>query len=273
MEDFIYAGRKKESSEKTHGFMDGDFESPFSVETGDHYHYEPAARDNDFEEQEAAEDKNEKDESGQKKAHDTTVEGEGITYKTSDVADILGIESQDVRNYCQQFSDFLNIDRTVGGQRRFTKENIDRLAAILNIKNANGYTIEQTRAALATEEGQILVARDEPEKLKKLMEWTIAQMGEVVEQIVTAKVSEALSAQTTLLLESKEEKENKQQQLEVLTTKLTELNDANAQLISTVEQLQTDSKEKDEKIESLIKLNNEILNETKRKKKGLFFRK
>lgn len=198
------------------------------------------------------------------------VVGEGISYRTREVAEELGISEQEVRNYSQYFSEFLDIDKTASGHRRFSRDNIEKLASILQLKRNNGYTIEQTKAALATEEGEIMVAKDEPERLKKLMEWTLGQM----QDIVKAEVSTALKEQSEALnllgtnaeqarLEQKEEDQKViselQEQVETSTEAIKRMSDKMDQLI----------KEKDAKIQELMAQNEEL----QKKKRGFFFRR
>lgn len=198
-----------------------------------------------------------------------TVEGDHIYYHTKDVAKLLHLKPQDIRNICKDFSEFLDIETLPSGHRRYTLSDVNKIRSILELKSNNRYTTEQTKAALATEEGQIMIAHDEPERLKKLMEWTLEQMQLIVEE----KVSEAISKQTEFLLESKEEKtllieenEKKQQTIDELNNKL----DA---LTTKMEKLLKDNGDKDEKLERLMEKNEEILRETQKKKRGLFFRK
>lgn len=198
-----------------------------------------------------------------------TVEGDHIYYHTKDVAKLLHLKPQDIRNICKDFSEFLNIETLPSGHRRFTLSDVNKIRSILELKSNNRYTTEQTKAALATEEGQIMIAHDEPERLKKLMEWTLEQMQLIVE----TKVDEAISKQTSLLLESKEEKtllieenEKKQKTIDELSNKLDSLT-------SQMDKLLKDNGDKDEKLEQLMAKNEEILRETQKKKRGLFFRK
>lgn len=195
----------------------------------------------------------------------TDVIGEGIYYRTREVAEELGISEQDVRNYSQHFSEFLDIDKTASGHRRFTRENIDQLASILELKHNNNYTIEQTKAALATDEGEILVAKDGPEKLKKLMEWTITQMQNVVREEVSAAIKQhgeelriAGEAEQTKLLKQKESDQKT----------ILELKDSVKNLSEQIDKITAESKEKDAKIDDLIAQNEQL----QKKKRGFFFR-
>lgn len=226
------------------------------------------------------------------------VEGHGIYYKTKDVARELGITVQDVRNYDKMFEEYLNVERTPSGHRLFTREYIDKMAAILELKRANNYTFEQTREALSTDEGQIMSTRDEMERLHKLLELMTSRIelsGREVKQAVKEAVDRALTEHTEkLLLDSNEKNEAQMEELrqqnEALKTALAANQTASAQSVTELkEQLRESRKEnekimemltsvladqhsKDTKMAEITEQNEKLLAEITKKRKRWFFK-
>ena len=226
-----------------------------------------------------------------------TVEGHGIYYKTKDVAKELGITEQDVRNYDKRFEEYLNVERTASGHRKYTREYIDKLAAILELKRINNYTFEQTKEALATDEGQIMSARDEMERLHKLMELMTSRIemsGNEVKKAVKEEINATIQGlASNLLTDSKRNDE----QIEALVKQNEELKDAlvanktaSAQSISELkEQLNKSNRQNDEimkmlssvladqqkkaaQIDDISEQNRKLMEEVTKKKKRWFFR-
>lgn len=133
----------------------------------------------------------------------------GVFYKIGEVAKMLGVSDQVLRNYCMWFDKFLNIQKTKGGQRLFQKKDVERLRVIIKLKNERRFTNEQVT--------QFLEGKNPYESNKKhedgssnanvLMEMI---RGAVVEAV--AKALEENMQATTLLLE--DQKENYDQIIE-----------------------------------------------------------
>lgn len=133
----------------------------------------------------------------------------GVFYKIGEVAKMLGVSDQVLRNYCMWFDKFLNIQKTKGGQRLFQKKDIENLRVIIKLKNERRFTNEQVT--------QFLEGKNPYESNKKheddssnanvLMEMI---RGAVVEAV--AKALEENMKTTTLLLE--DQKENYDQIIE-----------------------------------------------------------
>lgn len=228
------------------------------------------------------------------------VEGHGIYYKTKDVAKELGISVQDVRNYDKMFEEFLNVERTPSGHRLFTREYIDKMASILELKRINGYTFEQTKEALSTDEGQVLSERNEMERLHKLLELMTSRIeltGKEIKNAVRSEVEQVLSDTTQKLLTDSSEHNN--ETLEELRKQNAELKQAvianqasssqsiielkeqlnisraqNAEMMEMLKSVLADQHNKDKKISELAEQNEKVLAEVSKKRKGwLFFNK
>ena len=228
------------------------------------------------------------------------VEGHGIYYKTKDVAKELGISVQDVRNYDKMFEEFLNVERTPSGHRLFTREYIDKMASILELKRINGYTFEQTKEALSTDEGQVLSERNEMERLHKLLELMTSRIeltGKEIKNAVRSEVEQVLNDTTQKLLTDSSEHNN--ETLEELRKQNAELKQAvianqasssqsiielkeqlnisraqNAEMMEMLKSVLADQHNKDKKISELAEQNEKVLAEVSKKRKGwLFFNK
>ncbi len=235
------------------------------------------------------------------------IEGKGIYYKTKDVARELGIKEQDVRNLDKQFAEFLNVERTPSGHRLFTREYIDKLASILELKRNNNYTNEQTKEALSTNEGQILAERNELERLHKLLELVTSKVessNREIKQAIHEEVVNVLSSHTDrLLLETSEKndeqiellKQQNDERIELLKKQNEELKEAlianqkassqsitelkeqlnvskeqNARMLDMMTSILADQNKKDEKITKLSEQNEQVLAEVTKKKKHWF---
>ncbi len=224
------------------------------------------------------------------------VEGKGIFYKTKDVAKELGITEQDVRNYDKIFSEYLNVQRTSSGHRRYTREYIDKLAAILELKRINNYTFEQTKEALSTDEGQIMSARDEMDRLHKLLELMTSRIeisGKEVKQAVREEIQRTFEENAARLLTDQSEKN---EQIEALKRQNEELKEAlvanqtasaqsitelkeqlneskkqNEKIVEMLSSVLADQQSKESRINELAEQNEKVLAEVTKKKKGWFF--
>lgn len=81
------------------------------------------------------------------KIDDETINNAGgmntVKYRTKDVANILDVTEQTVRNNAAFFEQYLNIEKKTSGHRRYTKESIDKLRLIFQLKNEKKFTNEQ----------------------------------------------------------------------------------------------------------------------------------
>lgn len=71
-----------------------------------------------------------------------------MIYGSETVAKMLGITSQTVRSYCDDFPDYITVRRKEKGQRVFTRENIEQLRYIIEIKDKKNLTKEELKTYL-----------------------------------------------------------------------------------------------------------------------------
>ncbi len=65
-----------------------------------------------------------------------------------DAAKIIGVPTHTIRYWEKEFADFLIPTRTLGKQRRYGDEQIDRLRTIFRMLKEDGYSIAGARRAL-----------------------------------------------------------------------------------------------------------------------------
>lgn len=119
-----------------------------------------------------------------------------MLFGTEYVAQILGLSSQAIRNYCDDFEDFLHIRRKDTGHRQFTQEDINNLRRIIKIKDERNFTVKQMKAYLENPTDNAMV----PDEVK--MEQLLLKVKESVNETVLQLLSE-IKEQNTLALEDK----------------------------------------------------------------------
>lgn len=134
---------------------------------------------------------------------------DGIYYKIGEVAEMLGVSDQVLRNYCTWFDKRLNIRKTKGGQRLFQKKDIESLRIIVKLKKERRLTNEQVL--------QFLDGKNPYETNKEGESSGNApnMLVEMIRSAVTEAVTKALEeneSTTTLLLE--DQKKNYDQIIE-----------------------------------------------------------
>lgn len=98
-----------------------------------------------------------------------------VLYKTQDVANILGISTQTVRNYLETFEEYLDIEKTPGGHRLYTAADIEKLRNIIKLRNERKLTMKQTLEFLQGEDDpDVVISPDKRfEYLTKLLAQTV----------------------------------------------------------------------------------------------------
>lgn len=204
-------------------------------------------------------------------------------YGTTAVAKVLGLSTQAIRNYCDYFEDYLQIQKKESGHRSFTYADIERLRQLVKLKDEKNLTFEQLKEYLKGPEQFEVI----PESQR--FETAIEKMEQAFEMSLKTAISYVLDSNAKLLEQKDEET---QQVLNGVSEQLKSQDAAISQLIEiikdgqstsdeklskTIDNLQASLKERDERIEELVKLNEQktskiIELETKKQKKffGLF---
>ena len=195
-------------------------------------------------------------------------------YKSGYAANQLGISDQLLRNYCEDFSELVEIERAPSGHRQFSDENIEQLRKIINYMKKNRYTPAQTVKAIKAE----MLIQEDPVAAHELMTAKLSDLADIIIEKMEAKNSllldDKLREGNTALSEKIEEIQKRQELIhegyqkiiEVKNTQIDELLRQNAKNKEAMEKL---IKERDE---NLIASMREIMkeNENHEKKKSWF---
>lgn len=196
---------------------------------------------------------------------------------TSAAANALGVTEQTIRNYCNDFSEFLEI-RLVNGRRKIKIETLKKLDIIMHVKEERKYDREQMRAYLRNEGRESLMVT-EAERMNALVE---AVSKKVIDEMVGLLNGEngvfpRIDAQSRQLaneikrlsdLLSVEKKEDHDRHLDRISELEEKLNEVQREYSGTADII----REKDEIIAKLQQ-DNELLREASTKKRRWFQRK
>lgn len=176
---------------------------------------------------------------------------EGAKYRTKQVANILNVPEQTLRNITTLFEDHLpKIERTESGQRLFTKADIERLRKIFQLKAEKNMTYTQIKDFIDKDSGKVVIAMTEEEKTAALITAITNQLQLPLQEQFTAmahlivdEVREFSRGQQALLEENNARKDEyakeiqrledkldeRDRQLELLQAELSQLRNENAQ--------------------------------------------
>ena len=147
-----------------------------------------------------------------------------VKYRTKDVANILDVTEQTVRNNASFFEDYLDIEKKSSGHRRYTKQAIDKLRLIFQLKNEKNFTNEQVIEYLQGD-SKDFTALSPDQKLDMVLMMITKTISEVMEQTannLTETNQKMLEQQNDLYNENLKENTELIRQL---TEKLTEKDD------------------------------------------------
>jgi len=182
----------------------------------------------------------------------------GIKFKTGEVAQQLNISDQAVRNYCKDFAELLEVERTPSGQRLFLQKDIEQLREIIEFKTKNNYTTEQTIKAYKAESffhADPLTAHD----LMSAKLTTLAQLiADEVEKRNKIMIEEKVSGDIDELLGKVIEMQEKQEFVNGEYQKL--IDEKNKQIL----ELMKKNEENEQKLRQIVEGENEKMLNTMR---------
>jgi len=85
--------------------------------------------------------------------------GEAL-FSISQVNALTGVPKSTIRFWEKEFGDYLAPLRSIGGQRRYTRETVERIEKINRLVNQEGYTLEGARRRLEPEPSAATVVRE-----------------------------------------------------------------------------------------------------------------
>ena len=121
------------------------------------------------------------------------INGRPLTFKTGDVAKILGESPAMIRYYCREFKEFIGIDHTPGEHRIFTDREIKYLRYIIYLLKDNNLSVKQAKEFLSTPQGQLMAPIENNEdKVKIFVEMISSQLKEEISELVRKEIQYAL---------------------------------------------------------------------------------
>jgi len=207
-----------------------------------------------------------------------------ILYGTTDVAKMIGMSTQAIRNYCDYFEDYLQIPRKESGHRSFTQKHVDKLRGLIEIKDKKNLTFEQLKEYLIQPESFDIIPESQKfevamDKMQELFENSLRSAMNYISDSNVKMLEEKDAATARVMTEVTEQLKKQddtiQELLEVIKKdREAEQSEKDELLNKTIENLQVSIKERDAKIEELIRIteqqNSKITElETKKQKKFL----
>lgn len=121
------------------------------------------------------------------------INGKPMTYKTGDVAEILGETPAMIRYYCREFEEFLEINHTPGEHRTYTEKEIKLLRYIIYLLKDKNLSVKQAKEFLSTPQGKLMAPiENDEDKVKVFVEIISAQLKEEISNIVRKEIAQSL---------------------------------------------------------------------------------
>lgn len=165
-----------------------------------------------------------------------------VYFKTREVAARLGCSEQMIRNYSQDFADYLQIEKTPSGHRRYTTDDIERLGNLIKLKADKGLSNEQVI--------EFLSANDDPD-VALTSEKRADFLMQMIRDTVQNTVKESICSNIVLL---EEQRTGEVAELQAVVEKSNEIME---QMMNQMEEKNKLLEEKDKVIEELLKKNDD----------------
>jgi|GEM_PF-4571285 len=187
------------------------------------------------------------------------------TYRTNDVASMLNETPAMIRYYCSTFKDFLPVEQKgKGAHRRFTRENIEMLKKIIDMKNG-GKPVKEILQYLNSYEGimETVEFNDKDIAAKKLADYFTEYMfnnfskeiENALADVKTVNNEFAEELYNRFISEHNQQQQDYQTHIDTLNKRIDELTEYNSRVL-----------------DHTSKLVEFIDEQTTKKKKGLFRR-
>lgn len=122
-----------------------------------------------------------------------TINGKPLTFKTGDVAKMLGETPAMIRYYCREFEEFLGIDHSPGKHRIFTEREIKYLRYIIYLLKEKNLSVKQAKEFLSTPQGKLMAPIENSEdKVKIFVEMISTQLKKEISEFVRNEIQIAL---------------------------------------------------------------------------------
>lgn len=120
-------------------------------------------------------------------------------YSISKVVKIVGLPSSTIRYYEKEFPFYLNVKKSPGGHRRYTKEQVEKVLYLKKLIHEQGYSLKEVKSRVLDEE--------DPKRFRQEIDLLIKVTSELTNENIRIRSSlEELSKRVAAL----EEKISKQ---------------------------------------------------------------
>lgn len=124
---------------------------------------------------------------------DKIINGKPLTFKTGEVAEMLGETPAMIRYYCKEFEEFLSLKHNPGEHRIFTQKNIEELKYIIKLLKEDNLTVKQVHEFLSSPEGKLASPIfDQQEKIKEMLNAISLRIDERLREIVREELQKNL---------------------------------------------------------------------------------
>jgi len=115
-------------------------------------------------------------------------------YSISKVVKIVGLPSSTIRYYEKEFPFYLNVKKSPGGHRRYTKEQIQKVLYLKKLIHEQGYSLKEVKSRVLDEE--------DPERFRQEIDLLIKVTSELTNENLRIRSSlEELSKRVSALEE------------------------------------------------------------------------
>ena len=179
-----------------------------------------------------------------------------VKYRTKEVANILGVSEQTIRNNAAFFEPYLNIEKAESGHRRYGRDSIDKLRLIFQLKKDKKFTNEQVIEYL---QGDNLDYADlSPEKK---LDIALSMITKTIQSVIEDTATSLLQSNEKMIEQQNNEyNENLRQNTELikhLSEKLLEKDEFISSLRDDKDELLRQNEEFKKKINEMEKKSNE----------------
>lgn len=187
------------------------------------------------------------EETGNNDNQSFTINGRPLTFKTGDVAKMLGETPAMIRYYCREFEEFIGIEHNPGEHRTFTDREIKYLRYIIYLLKDKNLSVKQAKEFLSTPQGQLMAPIENSEdKVKVFVEMISSQLKEEISTLVRNEIKFAIN--------------EIQQPIKAISSTLDKTIESNENIEKTIKEMVTNTLESNENINRKL---NEIDNLTK----------
>ena len=183
-----------------------------------------------------------------------------ITFGTEHVAKELGVSAQAIRNYVEDYNEFLDIEFSPTGRRIFRLEQIEKLRNIMQVKEERGYTTARMKAYLRDPDNEKKVASPEERMEEMFGKMQLAMQQSMMESMRT--FAGELLENNTKLLEMRESMSA--QIVDELKEQVIDQGKALSELLDLVKSQSMDDRKYEESLKVIEELKDSILQKDKK---------